>query len=254
MKYFLHDTNALQDEKISLLFMKFGYEGIGLFYVILEKLALQEKPINTEVLKSQLGVKKRLEKCWSFLEEIGLISSQNGQTFNIKLLNFREIMSEKKQKTKERVSQWREKQKVIKNVTHNEPVGNTPNYTILNYTITREREEAEKNESKIEAKILDSVCYDVEKLFEENAQLLETVCMATNKTKIEATVEIQKCHLHLEKKSMYPMGKKAAVAWVKSWLLNSDAYNAKYGTNSKPPKAKKNEKLPDANDLAKKYS
>lgn len=254
MKYFLHDSSAMQDEKISLLFMRYGYEGIGLFYAILERLALQEKPVNTEVLKSQLFVKKRLEKCWSFMEEIGLISSQNGQTFNIKLLNFGETMTEKKNKTKERVSQWREKQKVTKNVTHNEPVSNAPNYTKLNYTITREREEGEKIEPKIEPKILDSVCYDVEKLFEENEQLLETICMATSKTKIEAKFEIQKCHLHLEKKSMYPMGKKAAVAWVKSWLINSDSYNAKYGTNSKPTKAKKNEKLPDANDLAKKYT
>jgi len=88
MKYYLHDTSAFDDEKVSELFIKFGYEGVGLFYVLLEKLGKQEKPIKTHVLKKQLSIGKRLEKCWSFMEEIGLISSNNGETFNKQLLNF----------------------------------------------------------------------------------------------------------------------------------------------------------------------
>ena len=67
MKYFLHDSNAFNDEKITLLFMEFGYEGLGLFYSILEKLAQQEKPVKTDVLKKQLFVGKKLEKCWKFM-------------------------------------------------------------------------------------------------------------------------------------------------------------------------------------------
>lgn len=85
MKYFLHDTNAFQDEKITELFMAHGYEGLGLFYSILEKLAHQEKPVKTAVLKQQLLVGKKLEKCWSFLESLQLISSNNGETFNARL-------------------------------------------------------------------------------------------------------------------------------------------------------------------------
>ena len=51
MKYFLHDSNAFNDEKITELYINFGYEGLGLFYTILEKLAGQEKPVKTLVLK-----------------------------------------------------------------------------------------------------------------------------------------------------------------------------------------------------------
>lgn len=126
MKYYLHDSTAFSDEKITELYMKFGYEGLGLFYTALEKFALQEKPIKTEVLKKQLNVGKKLEKCWSFMEEIGIISSNNGETFNKQLLNFSEKYQIKKQKNVERVKQWRENQQVKENVTRNEHVRNTP--------------------------------------------------------------------------------------------------------------------------------
>ena len=125
MKYFLHDSNAFNDEKITQLFIKFGYEGVGLFYTILEKLAQQEKPVLTDVLKHQLKVGKKLNKIWLFMESIELISSNNGETFNEQLLNFSEKYQIKKQKNTERISQWRDNQKVIKNVTRYESVGNT---------------------------------------------------------------------------------------------------------------------------------
>jgi len=82
MKYFLHDSNSFNDEKVTQLYIKFGYEGLGLFYTILEKLALQEKPILTDVLKHQLKVGKKLNKIWLFMESIDLISSNNGETFS----------------------------------------------------------------------------------------------------------------------------------------------------------------------------
>ena len=104
--------------------MRFGYEGLGLFYTILEKLALQEKPVKTMVLKRQLNVGKRLEKCWKFMEEIGIISSNNGETFNKQLLNFSETYKIKKEKNRERISQWRENQSVKENVMCNESVRN----------------------------------------------------------------------------------------------------------------------------------
>ncbi len=126
MKYFLHDTSAFEDEKVTELFMQYGYEGIGLFYTILEKIGKQEKPVKTVVLKRQLQVGKRLEKCWSFMEEIGLISSNNGDTFNKQLLNFSEKYQIKKEKNAKRISDWREKQTVTENVTHYEHVRNTP--------------------------------------------------------------------------------------------------------------------------------
>jgi len=126
MKYYLHDSSAFEDEKVSELYIQFGYEGVGLFYVALEKFAKQEKPIKTSVLKSQLKVGKRLEKCWKFMEEIGLIHSNNGDTFNKQLLNFSENYQIKKEKTRKRVSEWRNNQADTENVTSYERVSNTP--------------------------------------------------------------------------------------------------------------------------------
>lgn len=126
MKYYLHDTSAFDDEKVSELYIEFGYEGVGLFYVILEKLGKQEKPVKTNVLKKQLKVGKRLEKCWTFMEEIGLIHSNNGETFNKQLLNFSEKYQIKKEKTREKVAQWRKLQEDTENVTGYVPECNPP--------------------------------------------------------------------------------------------------------------------------------
>ncbi|WP_164851358.1 DUF4373 domain-containing protein [Larkinella soli] len=123
----MHDTDAFQDEKITELFMAFGYEGLGLFYTILERLAAREKPIRTEVLKRQLGVGKKLEKIWKFLEEIELISSENGETFNKRLANFLETFDKKRENTKKRVAQFRENQDSTENVTRYNRVRNTSN-------------------------------------------------------------------------------------------------------------------------------
>lgn len=106
--------------------MNFGYEGLGLFYAILEKIAKQEKPVKTEVLKTQLRVGKKLEKCWGFMEEIGIIQSNNGETFNERLLNYSEKYQIKKEKTRIKISEWREKQKDTKNVTGYKYECNTP--------------------------------------------------------------------------------------------------------------------------------
>lgn len=130
MKYFLHDSNAFQDEKITELFMEFGFEGLGLFYTILEKLAMQEKPIKTDVLKMQLFVGRKLERCWKFLESSGLISSNNGETFNENLLKFSEKYQVKKDKNRERITEWRKNQVLADDVTRyngvTERVRNSP--------------------------------------------------------------------------------------------------------------------------------
>jgi hypothetical protein len=126
MKYFLHDSSSFDDEKITQVFMEFGFEGLGLFYTILEKIAKQEKPINTNVLKKQLFVGKKLNKCWNFLESIELIYSNNGETFNENLLKFSEKYQVSREKNKERIEKFRiqkaEKQADTKNVTHSETV------------------------------------------------------------------------------------------------------------------------------------
>ncbi|MCF0059878.1 DUF4373 domain-containing protein [Dyadobacter chenwenxiniae] len=135
MKYFLHDSGSFEDEKVSMLFMEYGYEGLGLFYTILEKLAKQEKPINTRVLKMQLKVGKKLEKCWAYMEDIDLISSNNGETSNKRILKFSESIDEKRNKTAKRVYQHRENQKDTEDVTRYNSVSNAPNSTVHNNTI-----------------------------------------------------------------------------------------------------------------------
>ena len=139
MKYYLHDTSSFDDEKITELYLKFGYEGLGLFYTMLEKIARQEKPIKTEVLKAQLNIGKHLDKCWNFMEEIGLISSTNGDTFNERLLNFSESYEIKKENTKKRVAEWREKQRDIENVTCYSGVSNAPKVKLSK--VNKEKEE-----------------------------------------------------------------------------------------------------------------
>jgi len=93
--------------------MAYGYEGLGLFYTLLEKIAFQEQPVKTDVLKRQLRIGKRLEKCWNFMESLGIISSNNGETFNEKLLKFSEKYLIKKEKNKIRVANFRAKQEDV---------------------------------------------------------------------------------------------------------------------------------------------
>jgi hypothetical protein len=146
MKYFLHDSSSFEDEKISMLFMEHGYEGLGLFYTILEKLAKQEKPINTKVLKMQLKVGKKLEKCWKFMEEIEILYSNNGETFNKRLLKFGESMDKKREETSKRVSQHRDNQKDVNNVTRYNGVSNASNLTKHNITEVNTTDVVEKEE------------------------------------------------------------------------------------------------------------
>lgn len=169
MKYFLHDSNAFNDEKITMLFIEFGYEGLGLFYTILEKIAAQEKPVNTKVLKEQLRVGKKLNKCWEFMEKIEIISSNNGETFNKQLLNYSEKYQIKKEKTAERLSQWRENQKNKENETRSELDSNASKVKVskvkvykdiyiqylsfLNSCVQKEYRGSPKNEAAFSARI-----------------------------------------------------------------------------------------------------
>jgi len=144
MKYFLHDSNAFNDEKITELYLRFGYEGLGLFYTLLEKLASQEKPMKTIVLKAQLKVGKKLEKCWLFMEQIELISSNNGDTFNKQLLNFSEKYNIKKEKNTKRISEWRKNQEIKESVTCYESVSNTPKVKESKVNINKEENKENK--------------------------------------------------------------------------------------------------------------
>lgn len=117
MKYFLHDTNAFADEKVTKVFMKYGYEGVGLFFCVLEKLAFQEKPIETKVLKKQLFVEKKMLPLWRFLFEVGLLEEKDGETFNNRVMNVSEKYVVRKEKSKKRIAEWRANKEEDENVT-----------------------------------------------------------------------------------------------------------------------------------------
>jgi len=162
MKYYLHSTTSFQDEKIAELFLEFGYEGLGLFYTLLEKVALQEKPIKTVVLKSQLKVGKKLEKCWKFMEQIELISSNNGETFNEQLLKFSEKYHIKNEKNNDRIRQWRECQRNEKNVTRYEHVRNASKDKISKDKISKVNNKEETIQERS-----DFFCSEVEKFSDQ---------------------------------------------------------------------------------------
>lgn len=150
MKYYIHDATSFEDEKIAELYQGFGYEGLGLYYTVLEKLTLQEKPIKTSVLKRQLEVGKKLEKCWSFMESSGILSSNNGDTSSIRLTNFIESYQKNKNKNKNKVAEWRENQSVEKNVTGYVPI------TVKNVTDLKEKKRKENNK-EVKEKVPDSI-------------------------------------------------------------------------------------------------
>jgi hypothetical protein len=169
MKYFLHDSNSFNDEKITELFMAFGYEGLGLFYTALEKFAQQEKPIKTAVLKKQLNIGKKLDKCWSFMETIGLISSNNGESFNKQLLKFSENYKIKKEKSAERLKQWRDNQQHTENETHFEHVRNASKVKISKVNRSKVKEYSNSNElnSLKKHSFENSIYFDKKKFKEE---------------------------------------------------------------------------------------
>jgi hypothetical protein len=150
MKYYLHDSSSFNDEKITELYLEYGYEGLGLFYTILEKLAMQEKPIKTKVLKHQLNVGKKLDKVWQFIEQIDLISSNNGETFNKQLLNFSQKYQVSKEKNAKRISEWRENQALSENVTRTELVSNADKVKESKVNKVKESKVNKVKESKVD--------------------------------------------------------------------------------------------------------
>jgi hypothetical protein len=149
--------------------MAFGYEGLGLFYTALEKFAQQEKPIKTAVLKKQLNIGKKLDKCWSFMETIGLISSNNGESFNKQLLKFSENYKIKKEKSAERLKQWRDNQQHTENETHFEHVRNASKVKISKVNRSKVKEYSNSNELTPTKKhsFENSIYFDKKKFKEE---------------------------------------------------------------------------------------
>ena len=190
--------------------MEFGYEGLGLFYTLLEKFGKQEKPVNTKVLKAQLKIGKRLEKCWKFMEEIDLIQSKNGETFNEQLLNFSENYQIKKEKNRKKISEWRDKQKDKKNVTSNKPVRNP---TKVKETKVKETKEENSKKKKYAEFVLLTE--------EEYNKLVDEHTIYWTKKMIEM-LDNYKGSSGKNYKSDY----RAILSWVKDKLKDSSQYRS----------------------------
>ena len=242
MKYYAHDCSAFDDEKISELFIAFGYEGLGLFYTILEKLGKQEKPIKTEVLKVQLKVGKRLEKCWLFMEQIGIISSSNGETFNENILNNSEKYLIKKEKNREKISQWRERHMVTKNVTSYEtvtkPVRNHHKDNISKDNISKVVEMPSQDS--------EFLTFNIEEYLLKNEEQFNLVCAGVYKKKDEVIPILKKYHLWNQENDKYPKKPLQLIAGLQKWILTEKKENN--GTNFRNTPG--NSKSAGANEVA----
>lgn len=128
MKAFWHDTNASNDARIIMLVHRFGYEGTGLYWAAIEMLADHEKPIEEDAIKIRLKVGKRLQPCWDYLKETGLLFSENSRIFSRRIGEEITKYQEKSIKNKIKVKNWRnsksENQQITENVTGYETVTN----------------------------------------------------------------------------------------------------------------------------------
>lgn len=94
--YFSHDYNARNDEKILELRAKFGAEGYGIFWMLIETMAEND---NCGVKASLIGglslgygiPKGRLQEIIDACVEIGLLLEENGYYFSIRLLSHKEM-------------------------------------------------------------------------------------------------------------------------------------------------------------------
>jgi len=94
-------------------------------------------------------------------------------------------------------------------------------------------------------------CYNAEEYILGNQMLFEKICMATSKKADEVKKELHMYHLWLAKNEKYPMGKGAIAAGIESWIHNSRSFKKTYNAQEQNGNSVK---LPDGNEIAKKYA
>jgi hypothetical protein len=97
--YFRHDYNARNDDKILELRAKFGAEGYGIFWMIIETMAENENGGAKAGLMGGLSLgygiaKDRLKEIISYCIEIGLFYEDGGAFFSKRLLTHKEFRTE----------------------------------------------------------------------------------------------------------------------------------------------------------------
>ena len=107
--YFRHDATASLDVKMIMLRSKFGFEGLGLYWYMIEALYLNEGRMNADALRSQCD---RIE-IFEFCIKIGLfVIDEFGEIASLRLLDEIENRIEKSKKATESAKRrWRKERK-----------------------------------------------------------------------------------------------------------------------------------------------
>ena len=100
--YFSHDSNARNDDKILAVRMKFGAEGYGIYFMMLERLREDSKYMSIRDYNMiAFDFRTSVDKIKSIVEDFGLfIFTEDGNYFYSE--NFNERMSIKDEKTEKR--------------------------------------------------------------------------------------------------------------------------------------------------------
>ena len=94
MKWFKHDTMAAYDAKIKRLRIRFGLEGVGLYWTLLESIARGVSPHNlsfeleedSELIATELGLShEKVEIMMKAMVELGLFENVDGTITCLKL-------------------------------------------------------------------------------------------------------------------------------------------------------------------------
>ena len=95
MKWFKHDSNSFIDAKLKRLRIKYGMEGYGLYWYLLECVARTIEPHNltfeleedAEVIASEIDVGRELvEDMMRFMVELGIFENSEGRITCLKML------------------------------------------------------------------------------------------------------------------------------------------------------------------------
>jgi hypothetical protein len=111
MKYFIHESTALNQDLIVKLYSKYGFEGYGIYFAILERIAFMECPIDKKLAIFTLRLSKRQQKILDFCIEIELILEDKSEIFEENILENAKKYLIKKEKTREKIKLFREKHK-----------------------------------------------------------------------------------------------------------------------------------------------
>lgn len=149
--YFPHDANARNDEKILAVRMKYGMEGYGIYFALIEKLLestdyILLKDYNTIAFELRVGA----EKVKSIVEDFGLFQfTEEGKLFYSESLNSRMIPLEEVRDKRSIAGKigaekrWKEKQKIANAIKNDgKPIANAieKNSRVENSTVTDTKE------------------------------------------------------------------------------------------------------------------